>query len=76
MDHHFIDPKGPIDQLRVELISLCKELARTSSEEDRLFFQNDCIPLLQTNDEYVRFQARTIIKSARASGIKIEISKH
>ena len=74
---HYIDPDGPIADLREEMVALTKQLVeKTSDQEERNFFNTKVIPLLRTNDEYLRMQARTIMASARECGIKVEVPKH
>ena len=72
----YIDPDGPIEVLRNELIELVTDLMQKLSPDDRAFLRDDVIPLLKTDEGYARCQARRLVKSAREYGLKVNVTRH
>jgi hypothetical protein len=72
----WIDPEGPIDKLRIEMIDLITELALKSKLEDRKFLLGQVLPLIRANDAYLRIQADRLVRTAQSNGIRIDIKRH
>jgi len=70
----FMDPDGPIEELREDLIRLIKRLAAMEhiSDEDR----DEVVAMLKWDDELVRAKAQDIRDLCKELGIKIEQTRH
>lgn len=76
-DFHRIDPRGPIDVLRGQLVAIVEELILKTkyASADWFLLKGSVLPLLRTDDVYVRHQARTIVRTASRRGVKVEVRK-
>jgi len=68
---HFIDPNGPIETLRTEMIKVVEELDAKIGRQS-----HDIILMLRSDDAYVRAAAKKIVEAARDHGIRVEVTKH